>query len=125
MIGTKAVLAMTLMTAGGATGASVAYMQTHPLAFTGGAARIVTLPPTVVRPLATASIPPEVDQVVVEDHVVVMEPVTIIASIPPRHVARAAPPPADPAPCSEWTGLATGPEGRRVRMLCTSPSSVR
>jgi hypothetical protein len=117
MITTKAVLAVTLMTAGSVTGASVAYLQMHPRALTGETARVVAIPETIVRPPAPVSALPDEEP----SRVVMLDPVTVYGTIHHRATAVATEP-SPAAPCSDWTSLATGPEGRRVRLLCTNGS---
>ena len=117
MIGAKAMVAVMLTGLGGVTTGTAAYLETHPQAFThvemGQRAELVQSPPS-----------PRVERSPVLDertsNVVTLETVEITAGVPRQTHAVAALAKSEPvtAPCSEWQDLATGPAGRRVRLLC-------
>lgn len=124
MLEHKALLAISLFAMGGAATGTAAYFTEHPRALTHVRATAVDTPKVTIMPLRAA---PEQPPVVVEtpptDDVLMLEPVVITSRTAVRLKAIAAaqktttPEPARTA-CSEWHGLETGPEGRRVRMLC-------
>ena len=117
MIGTKAIVAVVLTGLGGITTGTAAYLQAHPRAFTH-----VEMGQKAEPVLQAAPAPPAKPSVRVEEHsdALRLEPVLITSRV--RHraapVATAHEPESASAPCSEWKDLATGPAGRRVRLLC-------
>jgi hypothetical protein len=117
MIGTKAIAAIALTGLGGLTTGTAAYLEARPRAFSHaemGQSAEVSHP---------APIPLSNQTAVIDDRdsdVLMLEPVVITSR--PRHRERVvtASVKSEPenAACSDWQALATGPAGRRVRLLC-------
>lgn len=118
MIGTKAIVAVALTGLGGLTTGTAAYVEAHPGAFTrasmGQSSELLQPAPIPLR---------ERSPVLEEDSssdVLMLAPVTITSR--PRHrqhaVTATVKTESPSAPCSDWKDLATGPAGRRVRLLC-------
>lgn len=117
MIGAKAMVAVMLAGVGGVTTGTAAYVEAHPRAFT----HVETGPRAeLVQPAPFQRIDrsPVVDER--KSDVITLETVEITVQVP--HRARAvkalAKSESVTAPCSQWQDLATGPMGRRVRLLC-------
>ena len=118
MIGTKAIVAIALTGLGGLTTGTAAYLEGHPGAFTHAAMG------QSPEPLQPAPIPLRERSPVFEEEsssdVLMLEPVVITSR--PRHAQRAVTATVKTEPtsaaCSEWQDLATGPAGRKVRLLC-------
>ena len=118
MFATKAVLALSLFAMGGAATGTAVYLDARPSAFTHPAPRLArpSVPARLATPRKEVSAEPEASKVVV------LDPVSVIVAVPKKRVhaihATRAVERAGVAPCSGWQSLATGPEGRRVRLLC-------
>lgn len=113
IVTTKAVAAILMTGLGSLAAGSAVYLEANPRAFIREHPAVPVVPPVhVERPLA----PPSVSTVSVPETVTV-DPVVITGRR--RAPGVIAPTPTSvQAPCSEWQGLATGPAGRKVRMLC-------
>lgn len=117
MIGAKAMLAVMLTGVGGITTGTAAYLEAHPRAFTdvetGQRAELVQ-----PAPFQRIDRSPVLDER--KSGVLTLETVEITVQVPRRaHAVEAlAKSESVTAPCSEWQDLATGPMGRRVRLLC-------
>jgi hypothetical protein len=119
MISAKVLTTLALTTFSGFSGATAVYLETHPGVFIGRTeGHLATL--LKVAPNRTA-----VHVVPAPAHVVQLEPVMITTELrePGAHASAIMSLEGDTAsnsvPCSGWQDLATGPEGRKVRMLCT------
>jgi hypothetical protein len=117
MIGAKAMVAVMLTGLGGITTGTAAYLEAHPRTFTHveRAQRTELVQPA---PFLRVERSPVLDERT--SNVVTLETVEITARVPLRTHAVAALMKSESvtAPCSGWQDLATGPEGRRVRLLC-------
>lgn len=113
MIATKAVAAILMTSLGSLAAGTAAYFEANPRFVTHQPEPYVPSPKPVQAAHVTRAQPPPA-----EPEIVSVEPVVITAR------SQAAPKPAAKAPrqseaaCSEWQDLATGPAGRKVRMLC-------
>jgi hypothetical protein len=113
MIVTKAIAAIAMTGIGSLAAGTAAYLEGNPSALTHETAK-VRAPPA---PPLEHRVPVRVTRPAAQE-VVVIEPVLITA--PERRPPRALAKPVRPVegPCSDWQGLATGPSGRKVRLLC-------
>jgi hypothetical protein len=114
MIATKAVAAILMTSLGSFAAGTAAYMEVNP-----------PLPAHEPRPYVPerpAPVAHHEARVVTspsdEATTVVIEPVVIESRKHPAPKAAPRAAPVTQAACSEWQDLATGPAGRKVRMLC-------
>lgn len=113
MIVTKAVAAIAMTGLGSLAAGSAAYLEANPRALTRETDGMRAPPPAALEARA-----PVTSMRPAEREVVVIDPVVITA--PGRRPSKALAKPARQVegPCSDWQGLATGPSGRKVRLLC-------
>ena len=120
MISVKAVATLALTSMGGFAGGTATYLETHPGVFIGRTdGHLATLLKVAPNRTAVHVVPAP------GPHIVKLAPVMITTDL--RHpTARVEPvttsiegdTASNGVPCSGWQDLATGPEGRKVRMLC-------
>jgi hypothetical protein len=115
MIATKAVAALLMTGLGSLAAGTAAYLTASTQAFVREPPHGPPPPPPPAMPLRVAPSTPRV----VQAEMVSIEPFVITARPHPRQkaVAQKATPTTQGA-CSDWRDLATGPAGRKVRMLC-------
>jgi hypothetical protein len=113
MIVTKAIAAILMMGFGSLAAGGAAYVNTHPHALT----RAEPLAPLAPKPIEATQIH-RIQTLPAEFGVVTIEPVIVIGRVYRQPKAPRTSSPAVQGPCSQWQDLATGPAGRKVRMLC-------
>ena len=115
MIATKAIAAISLTGLGGVTAGSAAYLEANPGFLVRETPQLSPPAPLAVAPRVPVTVSVARTP---QPEAINMNPVVITAQA--RRVHRAAPsqPPTAQTACSDWQDLATGPAGRKVRMLC-------
>ncbi len=113
MIATKAVAAILMTSLGSFAAGTAAYLETNPRFMTHQPEPYVAPP----KPMHAAHVT-RVQRPRAEPITVTIDPVVIMAraSAAPKPFAKAAR--RSEGACSEWQDLATGPAGRKVRLLC-------
>lgn len=114
MIATKAVAAILMTSLGSFAAGTAAYYESNPQSPIHQPEPYVPLVPKPVAhvPVRAPVSPPS------EAKIVTLDPIIITSCEPHRVAAPRNVEAATQAPCSEWQELASGPAGRKVRMLC-------
>lgn len=114
MIATKAVAAILMTGLGSLAAGTAAYLNVNPRAFALEPRHHSAAPPVpAAKPVVQAPAPQAA-----QTEVIAIDPVVITTRPQTHHkMAVVKSPPAQSA-CSDWQDLATGPAGRKVRLLC-------